>query len=70
MDHKVLQLGVAKFSCMSRWEWLFVMLRRGGGGPEVNVTMTLRNPKAVWMRPLNEHLGMYNHDQALVNYIG
>ena len=30
--HDVLQLGVATFSCMSRWEWLFVMFRRGGGG--------------------------------------
>ena len=30
MAHEVLQLGVAKVSCMSRWEWLFVTLRRGG----------------------------------------
>ena len=46
MDHDVLQLGV---DVVSRWKWLFVTFRRGG--PEVNVTMTLRNPKIVWMRP-------------------
>ena len=32
MAHDVLQLGVAKFSCMSRWEWIFLMFRRGGEG--------------------------------------
>ena len=32
MAHDVLQLGVAKYSCMSRWEWLFVNLEEGGRG--------------------------------------
>ena len=43
-------LGVAKFSCTSLWEWLFVTFRRGGEGGQklMSQIMTLRNPKIVW----------------------
>ena len=55
MPHDVLKLGVAKNSFMNRWEWLFVFCddkKREGGRPKVNVTMTLKNPKIVGVRPL------------------
>ena len=53
MAHDVLRLGVAKiFMYESLGVALCDIKKREGGGPEVNVTMTLRNPKTVWMRPL------------------
>ena len=46
MAHDVLQLGVAKFPCMSRWEWLFVTFIEEGG--QKLMSQWLRNPKIVW----------------------